>query len=189
MIAYIEGKVLNVNPGKLLLLTEAGVGYQISITKFSYEVIHDKPRCFVWVYTCVREDSITLYGFTNLKEKAVFEALISVDRLGPKVAIKLLSATSFDVIFGMIKNSDAKGLSKLPGIGLKKAEQIILKLKGSVLDVETGPSSLSNRDTVVSALVNLGYRQVDAEDAVSNFKNDIPVEEAIKKGLSILSGH
>lgn len=189
MIAFLEGKVLNANSQKLLLLTDAGVGYQVFITKFSYEVIQNKPKCSVWIYTCVREDSITLYGFTNLKEKAVFEELISVDRLGPKLAIKLLSSASFDIIFGMIKKSDVKGLAKLPGIGVKKAEQIVLKLKGSVLEVETEPSKVRHKDTIVSALVNLGYRQVDVEDAISNLKSDMSVEDAIKKGLSILSGH
>ncbi len=189
MIAFLEGKVLNATPERLLLLTEAGVGYQVFITKFSYKVIHNKPKCSVWIHTSVREDSITFYGFTNLQEKAVFEALISVDRLGPKLAIKLLSAAPFDVIFGMIKNSDVKGLSKLPGIGSKKAEQIVLKLKGSVIDVEVESSKLKHKDTVVSALVNLGFRQTDVENVVSNFKNDVPVKEAIKKGLSILSGY
>lgn len=190
MIAYLEGKVLNLTKEKLLLLTGTGVGYQVFITSFSYTAIDKKTRCSIWIYTCVREDSITLYGFVDLKEKAVFENLISVDRLGPKMAIKLLSASPFDVIIGMIEKGDVNGLAGLPGIGKKKAEQIVWKLKGSLnIDVELKPLDLKKKTAITSALVNLGFKPSDVDSFVSGLNDDFSVEEAIKKGISTLSEH
>ena len=188
MIAYLEGRILELTKDRLLLLTDSGVGYQISVTSFCCESLREKSRCSIWIYTCVREDSISLFGFTDLKEKALFESLITVDRLGPKLAIKLLSASPFSVIFDLIKSGDVKGLSKLPGLGLKKAEQIVLKLKGSVLEVKSDFLNPVAKEKIVSALVNLGFKQSDVENVVSDFKSNLPVKEAIKKGLSILSG-
>ena len=106
------------------------------------------------------------------------------------MAIKLLSASPFDVILEMIEAADVSGLSKLPGIGKKKAEQIVWKLKGSLnIDTESNPLDLKKKTAITSALINLGFKPASVDHFVSGLNGNSSVKEAIKKGLSTLSEH
>jgi Holliday junction DNA helicase RuvA len=126
---------------------------------------------------------------SSLAEKKLFLSLISVNGVGPKVALGLLSAASTDQILLAIENQDAKFLAKLPKIGKKKAEQMILSLRGKLVLDEVGPqlaSITTNKKDITSALSNLGFILSDVETVVSKMPSSIDVQDGIREGLSQL---
>ena len=150
----------------------------------------------VYTYTHVREDILQLFGFATKVEKQLFTTLLKVNGIGPKMAINILSGASVDQLFAMIEAEDVKALSKLPKVGKKTAEQMILTLKGKLVvhEPETKKTaalgfgknmSLSHRE-IASALVNLGFRSADVDTVISQLPQDIDLQEGIRQGLSAL---
>jgi Holliday junction DNA helicase RuvA len=150
----------------------------------------------VWIHTQVREDAITLYGFLNKRSKMFFLSLLKVNGVGPKMAVNIMSGGSVDSLMSLIESEDAKALSKLPKVGKKTAEQIILTLKGKLvkLDDETGQKTAlksnalagSHRE-ISSALINLGFRSQDVDRVLVDFPKEIELEEGIRTALSALT--
>jgi Holliday junction DNA helicase RuvA len=156
-----------------------------------------------WVHTAVREDAITLYGFSTPVEKQMFLSLLKVNGVGPKMAIKILSAAPTPILSQMIEAGDVKSLSSLPKVGKKTAEQLVLSLKGKLVIAADAGSNLNSkkktatalaakfsgvRADVLSALVNLGFRLQDAERVVGDLPADIDVQAGVRSGLQALSG-
>ncbi|MCB0394236.1 MAG: Holliday junction branch migration protein RuvA, partial [Bdellovibrionales bacterium] len=132
---------------------------------------------------------ISLYGFLEKSEKKLFESLLKVDRVGPKLAIKAISGAPANQISQWIENGDVNSLSGLPKIGKKQAEQIIFKLKGKLDFEEKESSKMSGtKAQMVFALVNLGFKSQDVEKVVSQIPVETSFEEGIRIGLSTLSG-
>ena len=129
MIAYLKGKPIGATEDGLILDVD-GVGYELHCTPVLIEAVTLGETLAVWVYTSVKDNAIELYGFSSEAEKTVFLQLLKVDRVGPKMALKILSGSRHDKIIAAIDSGDAVALSKLPKVGKKMAEQIIFKLKG-----------------------------------------------------------
>lgn len=188
MIGYLSGKIISIKPTQILLDVN-GVGYQIFISISTFEKISDTEATSLFIHTHVREDAITLYGFYTVEEKEMFELLISISGIGPKVALSILSGISVDDLSDAIIKGDIGRLISIPGVGRKTAERIVLELKSKVSDFETefsNKTDYSIRQQAISALTTLGYNQKNSEKVVRDLLSNFPsltLEEIIKKSL------
>jgi len=177
MIAHLRGTVLEKHPNQVIV-EAAGVGYDVSIPVSTFTLLPEvNAEVRLRIHTQVREDAISLFGFYTIEEKIVFEKLISVSGIGPKLAISVLSGLPVDRLVGAIRGGDLNSLTKIPGVGKKTGERMLLELRdkldgiaGSVVSPsgafprEAAPSAL--QQDVVSALLNLGCTRPAAEAAV-----------------------
>ena len=191
MIGYLHGRVIECQP-ETVLVDVQGVGYELQISTLTSSEFSGRVEVKVWVQTFVRDDAIVLFGFATMLEKRLFLSLIKVNGVGPKMALKILSGGPLHHIVEMIDRSDVKGLSALPKVGKKTAEQLILSLKGKLVAEESLSENRSQRapephEDIVSALVNLGFRLQDVEKVVEQFPEQIDVQQGIRQGLQALS--
>ncbi len=172
MIAHLRGRLLVKHPNQAVIET-GGVGYDVTISVPTYA---DLPAAGsevgLHIHTHVREDQIALYGFLRPAEKLLFEKLITVSGIGPKLAITILSGMAADEMAGAIRGNDIARLTKIPGIGKKTAERMVLELRDKLSATGTpeqpAVASLSpTEEDVLSALTNLGYPRPAAEKAVA----------------------
>ncbi len=174
MIAHLRGRLIAKHPNQAIV-EAAGVGYDINISvpTFSQLPALDEEVGF-HVHTHVREDSIALFGFLRPAEKQLFERLISVSGIGPKLAITILSGMPADEMVGAIRGHDVARLTRIPGIGKKTAERMVLELRDKLQDFGAPPMAAPAspmEEDVLSALVNLGYQHAAAERALAKVGN------------------
>ena len=171
MIAHLRGKLLAKHPNQAIVET-AGVGYDVTISVPTFsELPALGAEVALHIHTHVREDVIALYGFLRPSEKLLFEKLITVSGIGPKLAITILSGMAADEMVGAIRGNDVARLTRIPGIGKKTAERMVLELRDK-LPVPGTPAAppISTlgviEEDVLSALANLGYQRAAAEKAL-----------------------
>ncbi len=192
MIGYLSGKIISSKP-TLLLLDVNGVGYDISISINTFEKIAEKETVNLFIYTNMKEDSISLYGFYNESEKEMFKLLISISGIGPKLALGLLSGIETTNLKDAIEIGDVPRIVAIPGIGRKTAERLILELKSKVGDVIADGEQTVHRglkQEAVAALTTLGYNHATAEKAIREVlstNNNHSLEEIIKNALGELN--
>src|SRR5215470_6774299 len=170
MIGRLTGRLAAKAPDQVLL-DVGGVGYQVHIPLSTfYELPEAESPASLWVHTHVREDTLALYGFLTERERALFQLLMSVAGIGPKVALTVLSGMPPPELVRALRQQDVRRLVSIPGVGKKTAERMVLELaeKVDALAGEPTPGAPETvaADDVVSALVNLGYRKSEAERAV-----------------------
>src|ERR1700690_171715 len=172
MIAHLRGKLLAKRPNQAIVET-GGVGYDVTI---SIPTFSDLPgiggEVALHIHTHVREDTIALYGFLRSSEKTLFEKLITVSGIGPKLAITILSGMAADEMVNAIRGNDIARLTRIPGIGKKTAERMLLELRDKMTVEKAGeipaePSMSPVEEDVLSALMNLGYQRAVAEKALA----------------------
>lgn len=172
MIAHLRGKLLAKHPNQVIVET-AGVGYDVTISVPTFSGLPETgSEVAVHIHTHVREDVIALYGFLRSSEKTLFEKLITVSGIGPKLAITILSGMAADEMVGAIRGNDVARLTRIPGIGKKTAERLVLELRDKLPEtissvVSAAPAFSAVEEDVLSALVNLGYQRLPAEKAVA----------------------
>jgi len=187
MIGHLRGTVFEKNPNEIIV-EAAGVGYEVVIPISTYTVLPDKGApVSLRIYTHVREDALTLFGFATAEEKAVFERLISVSGIGPKLAVTVLSGLATADLIAAIRSGDVPRLVRIPGVGKKTAERMILELKDKMAAMEgttqsdgaviAGPAFTVMERDVLSALQNLGCSRPAAEEAVRKVKERGAPEE------------
>jgi len=192
MIGYLKGKVISSKPTSILLDVNS-VGYTVNISINTFEKISGLDSVSLFIYTNVREDAITLFGFFTESEKEMFELLISVNGIGPKIALSILSGIQIDDLKRAIHSADITRIVAVPGIGRKTAERLILELRAKVDQVhEEGGAEIpfSVKNEAVSALTTLGYNSKIAEKVVRDIltqDSNSTIEELIKKSLSLLN--
>jgi Holliday junction DNA helicase RuvA len=160
-----------------------GVGYELAISVTTYTEIGDVgSETRLHVHTHVREDAFLLFGFAEMTEKRLFEKLLTISGIGPKLAITVLSGISAERLVGAIRGGDHATLTRIPGIGKKTAERVVLELKDKLDDLvgsapvgERKPSLGATAEDVLSALVNLGYPRPVAQKAVESAAKDAGV--------------
>jgi Holliday junction DNA helicase RuvA len=172
MIAHLRGKLLAKHPNQVVVET-AGVGYEINISVPAFsELPNLGSEVALHIHTHVREDLIALYGFLRPAEKLLFEKLITVSGIGPKLAITILSGMAAEDMTRAIRGNDIVRLTRIPGIGKKTAERMVLELRDKLPEVigtseRAVPAMNSMEEDVLSALVNLGYQRPAAEKALA----------------------
>lgn len=171
MIAHLRGKLLAKHPNQAIVET-SGVGYDVTISVPTFsELPPVGGEVALHIHTHVREDAIALYGFLRTAEKVLFEKLITVSGIGPKLAITILSGMAADEMITAIRGNDVVRLTRIPGIGKKTAERMVLELRDKLPEVAptaAAPLRMRNatEEDVLSALVNLGYQRAAAEKAL-----------------------
>ncbi len=178
------------------IIDVGGVGYHVSISLGTFEKVPEIGERFsVEIHTYVREDQLVLFGFSTEEEKSLFQRLISVSGVGPKLAMSLLSGLSANCLSAAICDGDLGRLSSIPGIGKKTAERLVLELRDKVrkdnMSRLTDPAhkSMSVCEDVLSALTNLGYKRQIAEAALKKVEapEGMKIEEILKKTLQELN--
>lgn len=190
MIGYLRGKIIEISAESALIDVQ-GVGYEILASGHTLSDLQNLlgKEIIVWIHTHVREDALQLFGFNDKEEKHTFLSLLKVNGVGPKMALSILSGARPSDISSMVEAGDAKGLSGLPKVGKKTAEQIILTLKGKLVSIEDSSKVRSESHTqITSALLNLGYKSQLVDQFVSGLPMNTPLEEGVRKGLQTLSG-
>ncbi|MGH9488457.1 MAG: Holliday junction branch migration protein RuvA [Terriglobales bacterium] len=172
MIAYLRGVVRERRPGRVVLDVQ-GVGYELQVPLGAWARLPPEgAESSLHVHTHVREDAIQLFGFASEAEKQVFEKLITVNGVGPKVALAILSGLAPGALAAAVQAGDHARLTAVPGVGRKTAERLVIELRdklggGTDIDSATEPAALTGPAAdVVSALVNLGYADLLARQAV-----------------------
>jgi len=193
MIARLAGTVLEKHPMRVVI-DVGGVGYDVHVPLSSFAAVGDAgSRLTLRVHTHVREDALVLYGFGSALEQLVFERLIAVSGIGPKLAVALLSGMEPRDLLGAVQRADVARLTGVPGIGKKTAERIVLELKdklAAITPAGTPTTPAGPREDLVSALLNLGYHRPTAEKAVDRALQDGPdlgFEQALRAALKLLS--
>ncbi len=192
MIAHLRGKLLEKHPNQAVVET-GGVGYDvtISIPTFS-ELTSVGSEVAFHIHTHVREDQLALYGFGRPEEKQLFEKLITVSGIGPKLGITILSGMPADDMANAIRGNDIARLTRIPGIGKKTAERMVLELRDKLPpqgadQVHAIPSLSAVQEDVLSALVNLGYQRAAAEKAVSSVEKNGPFDAMFRAALAVMA--
>lgn len=170
MIAHLRGTLLATSPGRAIVDCN-GVGYDVTVSMSTFTELPEPGReLSLFVYTNVREDQIALFGFHQAEEKALFEKLISVSGIGPKLAINILGGMNIRDLVAAIRGADAAKLTRMPGVGKKTAERIVLELKDKLAEFGVTPAAPRPKhrleEDVLSALINLGYHQAAAEQVL-----------------------
>lgn len=187
MISMLRGCPWKIYSDRVIV-DVSGVGYELFCSSNTLQDFIANERVEVFVHTHVREDALHLFGFSTENEKSLFLSLIKVNGVGPKLAITMLSGARISQIVEWIETDDVKALTCLPKVGKKTAEQMILSLKGQLVQGEERvPHNHSQREQIVSALVNLGYRLSDVEKISSEFEEAKTVQDGVRIGLQSLS--
>lgn len=190
MIAHIKGEIAEKFANSVIIDVQ-GVGYEISLTSPDYDALNLNDTVKVYTYHHVREQSEELFGFTALEGKKLFELLITVQGIGPKAAMSILSLGSYEEVRNAIANADAAFVSKASGVGKKSAERVIVDLREKVgLPTYYGRKSdpvastaVPANDEALDALMALGFQLADATRALEGVDLDLPVEERIRLAL------
>jgi Holliday junction DNA helicase RuvA len=170
MIAHLRGKLIHKQPGQAIV-EAGGVGYDIVISVPTFTALPSVgAEAALHIHTQVSDDQIALFGFLDREEKRLFERLITVNAVGPKLAIKILSGLNSERVIQAIRGQDHAQLTRIPGVGKKLAERLVVELKDKLDDFAVAPVPQAVQgpavDDVLSALVNLGYQRVAAEKAI-----------------------
>ncbi|MGN1061021.1 MAG: Holliday junction branch migration protein RuvA [Candidatus Coproplasma sp.] len=194
MIGYLKGKVINITAETALILV-GGVGYEVYCSGSAFSKMAQGQECEIYTYLQVSEQNgVTLYGFSDLKEKEMFLKLISVSGVGPKIGLAVLTYMDAEQVVTAIATGDVKALSRVKGLGKKTAERLILELKDGLAAMPVSPSSEGGAITpqvsggdedAVVALTSLGFTRSEAEKAVIRAKSGgaNTVEEVIMAAL------
>ena len=196
MIGYLKGNILDKKPTKVLIDVK-GVGYLVNISLNTFDKLPDTGNeISLYTYLSVREDALDLFGFINPEEKEMFLLLISVNGIGAKLALNILSGIQIYELREALKTGNLSRIIAVPGVGRKTGERMIVELRDKVdslaesLDSYTTGSASSVKSDAVGALTSLGYNQKTAEKAVSQVltgNSSATIEDAIRLALGLLN--
>ena len=192
MIGRLTGVLVEKQPPQVLLEV-AGVGYEVDVPMSSfYHLPASGERVSLHTHFVVREDAQQLFGFLTLKEREAFRALIRISGVGPRLALSVLSGLSVDELAQCVVMQDAGRLTRVPGIGKKTAERLLLELKGKLADALPGgqggvASAPGVQADALNALLALGYSDKEAGPAIKQLPEGLSLEEAIRQALKLLA--
>lgn len=197
MIRHITGKYLFYEKGSIVVETQGGIGFRIHVADTS-PVLNAREGDVVQLYTYmqVKDDGMSLFGFNDRDALTLFEQLLTVNGVGPKAGLAIMSIGTVNQIKAFIMHKDAKSIAKAQGVGKKTAERVILELADKVSAVPIQDAEIATesavlfsdeRNNAVVALTTLGYSKAEAEEAIGHvLEDDLTIEEYIKKSLKFL---
>lgn len=188
MIASIQG-IVAATGKDYAVITTGGIGYKVFVPFPTLERLHTENEAYLHTTMIVREDSMTLYGFASTTERDVYDILISISGIGPKTGLAIMSTLTLDSLKNAVVADRAEILTRVPGIGNKSAQKILIELKDKLkLGMDTGPVSAFDdvNSDVLDTLVALGYSIVEAQTAIQSLPKNAPanVEERVRLALS-----
>ena len=189
MISHLKG-ILEEKFASSVIIDVNGVGYEVAVTSQDFDSLNLTDQIKLYTYHKISENDEALYGFTSLAAKKLFELLISVNGIGPKAAMSILSLASPEEVRNAIANADSAFVSKAQGVGKKSAERAIVDLRDKVglpskygaADI-IGAAKIDQKDEALDALMALGFPLKDATDALADIDEKLPVEERIRLAL------
>ncbi len=191
MIGRLSGILLEKNPPQILLDVQ-GIGYELDVpmsTFYNLPALHEKVT--LHTHFVVREDAQLLYGFASNEERVAFRQLLKISGVGPKLALSVLSGLSLNDLAAAVANKEIGRLTKIPGVGKKTAERLLLELQGKFTVVGTqstqGASITSSGNDIANALLSLGYNEKEADWAAKQLPKEIGVSDGIRQALKLLS--
>jgi len=197
VIAHLRGRLLRKEPGEVVI-DVGGVGYRVAIPVSTfYRLGEAGSEASLLTHTHVREDALALYGFLSAEEQSLFELLIAISGVGPKLAIGILSGIETPDLVLALRTSDIARLTRIPGVGKKTAERLVVELKEKAAKLSVGdaaptsPPESSTQEDLTSALVHLGYSRPEAEKAVERALRDggeRKFEELLRHALRSIAG-
>ena len=196
MIAHLRGRILRKGPQEAVLEV-GGVGYRVSIPVSTfYRLGEPGAEVELRTYTHVREDTLALYGFLTGAEQDMFERLISVGGVGPRLAVNILSGIEVPDLVSALRTSDVSRLTRVPGVGKKTAERLIVELKDKMPvvvadEAPTAPTAGGPKEDLLSALVNLGYSRGEVERGVDRALREDGsgrFEDLLRRAMQIVAG-
>jgi Holliday junction DNA helicase RuvA len=198
VIAQVRGRLVRKEPQEAVV-DVGGVGYRVAIPLSTFYRIGDPgEEVTLLIHTHVREDALALFGFLTVAEQALFERLIAVSGVGPKLALSILSGIEAPALVAALRAGDVVRLTRIPGVGKKTAERLVLELKDKVQglaatedEAPSAPPPPSPKEDLVSALVHLGYSRPEAERGVERALNEDGAgrfEDLLRRTLRALSG-
>lgn len=189
MIASLRGVVEKQVDGSIIV-DVGGVGYGLSVTAEDYGKLYDGKEAKLYVHEHVREQAYDLFGFSELGTKKLFEQLLGVKNVGPKVAVAVLDIGTAATVRGAIASGDVKTLQSAKGVGKRAAEQIVVELRDKVGLASTSEAEalitrggINTTDEALQALISLGYSELDATSALQNIDPALSTEDRIKLAL------
>lgn len=189
MIAHVRGQVAEKFANSVIIDVQ-GVGYEVTLSTIDFDALHLEDNVKLYTYHHIREQAEELFGFTSLAAKKLFELLISVQGIGPKAAMAILSLAPVEEVRNAIANADATYVSKASGVGKKSAERVIVDLRDKVglptyygRKAEPEQGVLPMNDEALDALMALGFTLADATKALEGIDQTLAVEERIRAAL------
>ncbi|NNM83101.1 MAG: Holliday junction branch migration protein RuvA [Burkholderiales bacterium] len=186
MIGRITGKLEQKNP-PMILVDVQGVGYELDVPMSTFYTLPATGEAVsLFTHLSIREDAHVLYGFSSQEERRVFRLLLRISGVGPKLALSVLSGLSISELCAAVQGGEAARLTRIPGVGKKTAERLLLELRDK-LDGPAAPVASPSED-VRNALIALGYSEREVAQTVSKIDSSLSTGDAIRMGLRILSG-
>ncbi len=186
MLDFIKGRVISVKPDKIVIQT-GGIGYSVKIPIRISRYINRDEEIQIFTSLVIKEESLEIYGFLETSDRDLFEELIKISGIGPRIAANILSTYDRQTLHKIIEQEDIKSLSKIPGIGKKTAQRIFLELRGVLPSLQYERDQ--KYDDILSALLNLGYKRLEAKEVLDKIYNNEKDEATIiRESLSILAG-
>lgn len=185
MISHLRGRLLSLTP-ELAVVDVQGVGYAVSLplpTYYELQRLAAQAEVSLFIHTHVREDMLALYGFWSERERALFERLITVSGVGPRLARVILSGLPAEDLLRALAAGDVARLTRIPGVGKKTAERLVLELREKAAELAAAPAAATatarepDDEDLLVALVNLGYRRGDAEKALADVRRESTATE------------
>ena len=191
MIGRIHGTLVLANPPEILVDAH-GVGYEISVPMSTlYELPPPGQTVTLWTHLVVLEDAQLLYGFLTESERTAFRAMIRVSGIGPRMALAVLSGLSVDDLSRAVAEQETGRLTRVPGVGKKTAERLLLELKGKLALASSGiqindQALFSSGDDILRALLALGYSEKESNAAIAKLPEGVNVNDGIRQALKLL---
>ena len=183
MIGYLEGKIKYASQGKVILFV-SGIGFTVFIPGNLSFLEKDSAKLFI--HTHLREDNLSLFGFTAVTDLDLFELLISVSGVGPKIGLAILTATGSENVIKAIETSNLGFFTSIAGVGKKTAQKIILDLKSKVGRGEINLKNLEGSSEIIDSLISLGFQKQEIAPIMGEIDNSLPLESQIKSALKLL---
>ncbi len=187
MINWLCGIVREIDPAGIVSLDVNGVGYETNVSMQTLYSLKLGEQTELHIHTHVREDQITLFGFASRREKEIFRKLTSVSGIGVRTGLSMLSGMQVDDILRAIDTSDDAAIARIPGIGKKTAQRLILELRGKLVSEDAEPENSGTLQDVRSALINLGYRPAQVDSALKKVDAADDFEMAFKAALKAMA--
>lgn len=183
MIGYLEGQIKYSTPGKIILFAN-GIGFSVYLP--TNLVFAESAQTSLYIHTHVREDNLALYGFKTPADLNIFELLLTVSGVGPKIALTMLSVSTEDNIKKAISESNLSFFSSISGVGKKTAQKIILDLKSKVGKGDVNMNNLEGNSELVDSLLSLGFQKGEVSSIYSQIDSSLPLGAQVKSALNLL---
>jgi len=187
MINWLRGIVREIDPAGIVSIDVNGVGYEASVSMQTLYRLKLGEQAELHIHTHVREDQITLFGFASRREKEIFRKLTSVSGIGVRTGLSMLSGMQVDDILRAIDTSDDAAIARIPGIGRKTAQRLILELRGKLVSEDAEAGTSDTLQDVRSALVNLGYKPAQVDAALKKIEVADDFEASFKAALKAMA--